>query len=59
MRQVLCTVPEARVDYVEVMDAETLERLERIEGRAVALLALYLGETRLIDNHILGEALDY
>ncbi|MDG3003449.1 pantoate--beta-alanine ligase [Paludisphaera mucosa] len=47
----------AALDYVEVVDAETLEKLDRIEpGRpAVALLAARFGETRLIDNARLTE----
>ncbi|MGE3819074.1 MAG: pantoate--beta-alanine ligase [Isosphaeraceae bacterium] len=46
---------EARLDYAEVADAETLETLQRIDpGReAVGLLAVRFGETRLIDNAIL------
>jgi pantoate--beta-alanine ligase len=47
----------ARLDYAEVADAETLEPLaELIRGRrAVALLAVRIGTTRLIDNAILSE----
>ncbi len=43
---------DARIDYAEVADAETLERLDRLEPgrRAVALLAVRFGTTRLIDN---------
>ena len=41
-----------RLDYAEVADAETLEPLDAIEPgrRAVALLAVRVGPTRLIDN---------
>jgi pantoate--beta-alanine ligase len=47
----------ARLDYAEVADAETLEPLaELMRGRrAVALLAVRIGTTRLIDNAILSE----
>ncbi|AMV39041.1 pantoate--beta-alanine ligase [Planctomyces sp. SH-PL62] len=47
----------AILDYAEVVDAETLETLDRIEpGRpAVALLAARFGQTRLIDNARLTE----
>jgi pantoate--beta-alanine ligase len=46
-----------RLDYAEVVDSRTLEPLERLEsGRgAVALLAAWVGTTRLIDNAILME----
>jgi pantoate--beta-alanine ligase len=48
---------DAKVDYVEVVDAETLSEIpERIvEGqRAVLAVAAYIGSTRLIDNVELG-----
>ena len=45
--------PSARIDYVSVADADTLEELDTITGRAVALLAVFIGKTRLIDNEII------
>ncbi len=39
-----------RLDYLTVVDAESLEPLHRVEGEARALVAAYVGETRLIDN---------
>ncbi len=49
--------PLARVDYVSVNDAETLERLDKIEARpALISLAVFVGKTRLIDNVVLGKA---
>ena len=41
------------IDYVSVADAETLEELEQVEGRAMVSVAVRLGQTRLIDNVIL------
>ncbi len=48
----------ARVDYVSIADAETLEELETIgtDRPALASLAVYFGKTRLIDNVTLGES---
>ena len=43
-----------RTDYVTIADADTLEELERIEGRALVALAARVGKTRLIDNVLLG-----
>ena len=40
----------ARVDYLTVRDAETLEPVDRIERPARVLAAAWLGEARLIDN---------
>lgn len=52
--KVLAEEPLAKVDYVSVVHPETLEELDRIEGSAVVLLAVWIGKTRLIDNVILG-----
>ena len=49
--------PLARIDYASVNDAETLEKLEKIEDRpALVSLAVFIGNTRLIDNVVLGKA---
>ena len=39
-----------RVDYVECVDAETLEPRRRISRGCCVLVAAYCGKTRLIDN---------
>jgi pantoate--beta-alanine ligase len=46
--------PLARIDYVELRDADELTPLERIERRAVLALAVFVGTTRLIDNRVLA-----
>ena len=49
--------PLARIDYVSVNDAETLQKLEKIDDRpALVSLAVFIGQTRLIDNVVLGKA---
>ena len=61
VRQVLRETVEsevlARLDYAEVADTDSLDRLAVLEPgrRAVALLAVRIGATRLIDNAILTE----
>jgi pantoate--beta-alanine ligase len=48
--------PRARLDYVSVADAETLERLDKLDERPILIaLAAYIGKTRLIDNTILNK----
>jgi pantoate--beta-alanine ligase len=48
--------PRARLDYVAVTDAETLEKLDRVDDRpTLVAVAAYLGKTRLIDNMILNK----
>ena len=56
-RLTLESEPLARIDYVELNDAETLQPLERMNGRPALLsLAVFIGNTRLIDNLVLGKA---
>ena len=44
----------ARIDYVELRDADELTTIDRMEKRAVLALAVFVGTTRLIDNRVLG-----
>ena len=44
--------PIAKIDYVEVVDWNTLEPVERIDGPILTAIAVYIGKTRLIDNFI-------
>ena len=49
--------PRARVDYVTVVDAETLEHLERLDDRPIMIaVAVFIGKTRLIDNTVLNKS---
>ncbi|MGI8467284.1 MAG: pantoate--beta-alanine ligase, partial [Pyrinomonadaceae bacterium] len=51
----LVAEPLAQVEYVALVDAETLEPVEKIEDRAVLLaIAARFGNVRLIDNTILN-----
>jgi pantoate--beta-alanine ligase len=54
MRAELRKEPLAEVDYVSIADGETLRELDRVDGPALASLAVRLGSTRLIDNEPLG-----
>ena len=46
--------PLAKIEYVSIADAETLEELTEIDKPALASLAVRFGKTRLIDNVLLG-----
>ena len=48
------TVPEAKIDYINIVHPDTLEDLKLIEIPCVIALAVYIGNTRLIDNCIIG-----
>ncbi|GAA0076410.1 pantoate--beta-alanine ligase [Clostridium sp. CTA-5] len=42
--------PLAKIDYVEIVDSESLENLEIVNTNALIPIAVYIGKTRLIDN---------
>jgi pantoate--beta-alanine ligase len=46
----IAAVPQARLEYNEIVDAENLEPLTTLDRPARLCLAVWLGETRLIDN---------
>ena len=52
MRKTLTQVPAIEIEYLSIVDAETLEDIDRIAGRALVALAARLGGARLIDNII-------
>jgi pantoate--beta-alanine ligase len=49
-RKVIDDAPLARIDYVELVDAQTLQPVEVAGPNSVLLLAVFFGNTRLIDN---------
>jgi pantoate--beta-alanine ligase len=55
LRADLAALPGARVDYARIMDADRLRPLEHLDRPAVAAVAVYLGDTRLIDNLLIAE----
>ena len=54
VRATIAEAPLARIDYIELVDAGTLQPLENAESNALLALAVYFGQTRLIDNILLG-----
>lgn len=51
-RQVLDAEPGARLDYLAVVDADTLLPVEKAVAGTLVAVAAWVGETRLIDNFI-------
>lgn len=45
--------PTARIDYVEAVDTKTLNPVDTVSGETLIALAVFIGDTRLIDNVIL------
>jgi pantoate--beta-alanine ligase len=50
--EVLLTVPEARIDYLAIVDADSLLPVTLVETGTLVAIAAYLGQTRLIDNFL-------
>ena len=44
--------PLAKIDYVDVVDFETITPVDEIKGTTLVAIAVYIGKTRLIDNFI-------
>jgi pantoate--beta-alanine ligase len=50
VRNTIETAPAARVDYVEIVNAETLQPQKVVDSTSVLAVAVFFGQTRLIDN---------
>ena len=44
--------PLAKIDYVDVVDFDTITPVDEIKGTTLVAIAVYIGKTRLIDNFI-------
>jgi pantoate--beta-alanine ligase len=56
VEEVLRSKDGIAVQYVEIRDAETLEKIDRINGPAVIAIAAMVGSVRLIDNLMIGRS---
>jgi pantoate--beta-alanine ligase len=54
MRREIRKTKGARIDYIAVTNAETLENIREIKGKVLIAVAVRIGKTRLIDNVLLG-----
>lgn len=54
MTRVITDAGACRIDYVSIVDPDSLEDMPRVESRALAAIAVHIGRTRLIDNMTLG-----
>ncbi|HEY3616809.1 MAG TPA: pantoate--beta-alanine ligase [Candidatus Sulfotelmatobacter sp.] len=54
-REEFAQVPSVRLDYLEIVNPDTLDPVKDVSGGALAAVAAIVGSTRLIDNLILSE----
>jgi pantothenate synthetase len=49
-KQVLTDEPSVRLDYLEIVDPQTLEGVDVVSTKTLIAVAAFVGTTRLIDN---------
>ncbi len=54
MRAHIAKFPAARIDYAEIVDWETLQKIEILNRKSLVALAVWIGQPRLIDNTMLA-----
>lgn len=57
-RRVLSEDASVRIDYVNLVDPDTLEDIATLDRRALLAVAVWIGKTRLIDNGIVEAPVD-
>ena len=50
MHKMLSRPSSIKIEYISIVDAETLETIDRIKGQVLAAVAVGIGQARLIDN---------
>ena len=54
MTRLIREEPLARIDYLAVVHPATLDEVRAVRGRVALLLAVWIGETRLLDNMVVS-----
>lgn len=52
MKDNISKEPMAKIDYVDVVSMDTIEKIDKLEGTVLVAMAVFIGKTRLIDNFI-------
>jgi pantoate--beta-alanine ligase len=53
MKEIIEQIPYAQIDYISIVDADTLQDLKEIDRDALGAIAVWMGKARLIDNIIM------
>ncbi|MBT6051564.1 MAG: pantoate--beta-alanine ligase, partial [Candidatus Scalindua sp.] len=53
MTSVIKKTEHTKIDYISIVNADTLEDISSVNGKALTAVAVWIGNTRLIDNTIL------
>lgn len=52
MKENISKEPLAKIDYVDAVSMDTIEKTDGLKGTILVAMAVYIGKTRLIDNFI-------
>lgn len=52
MKELISSEPLADIDYVEMVDMDTMKQIDKVEGHVLCAMAVRFGKARLIDNFI-------
>jgi pantoate--beta-alanine ligase len=50
VKEMIEAEPHTRIQYVQVVDEETMTDISEVTHRAVMAMAVFVGQARLIDN---------
>jgi pantoate--beta-alanine ligase len=53
MRAIVEAEPLARIDYIEIVDGKSIEKIDVARGLVLGAIAVFIGKTRLIDNFLM------
>ena len=56
MRKILRQISSSKIQYISIVDAETLQNVDKIAGKVLVAVAVKVGSTRLIDNILIDAA---
>ena len=54
--RILQQVPSMDIEYISIVDADTLQNIDHIRGKVLIAVAVRIGPARLIDNILLDRA---
>ena len=58
MKRIIEEGKDLKIDYIETVDADSLEPVETVKENTLIAVAVFIGKTRLIDNIIIGDIND-
>ena len=56
MRDIIFKAPSIEIEYISILDADTLQNIDQINGKILVAIAVKIGTTRLIDNILVDAA---